>query len=244
MRVFAPDRIKNMMGRLGIAEDEPIQNSLVSRAIENAQGKIEGLNFDMRKYLLEYDDVTNHQRQTIYDRRRRLLYGGPIDVQEFLDRAFAELSWTAEEKTDWRRKIEARKADLGEEVFWSNAKRLALQVIDMYWVEHLEAIEYMRNSVRLRAYGQRDPLVEFKKEGLRLFKEMEAMIFASMIEMAGRLGQEVKSETVQLQAVKEGAEEITSRGQAISHPAGKKEVGRNDPCPCGSGKKYKKCHGA
>jgi len=116
-------------------------------------------------------------------------------------------------------------------------------VIDMYWVEHLEAIEYMRNSVRLRAYGQRDPLVEFKKEGLRLFKDMEAMIFASAIEMTSRLGQELKTENVSLQAVKEGAEEITATNQTNTNQAPKKEVGRNDPCPCGSGKKYKKCHG-
>lgn len=243
MRVFAPERIKNMMGRLGIAEDEPIQNSIVSRAIENAQGKIEGLNFDMRKYLLEYDDVTNHQRQTIYGRRRDLLYGGPAETKEFFDRAFAELNWTEEEKNNWRQKMAARQGELGEATFWTNARRVALQVIDMYWVEHLEAIEYMRSSVRLRAYGQRDPLVEFKKEGLRLFKDMEAMIFASTIEMASKLGQEVKSEIVQLQAIKEGAEEITGANQSATLST-KQEVGRNDPCPCGSGKKYKKCHGA
>ncbi|OJI07226.1 preprotein translocase subunit SecA [bacterium CG10_37_50] len=244
MRVFAPDRIKNMMGRLGIPEDEAIQNGIVSKAIESAQGKIEGLNFDMRKYLLEYDDVTNHQRQTIYERRRNLLYGeAKVAASAFLERAFSELNWTEEEKADWRQKIDARKKDLGEDTFWLNTRRLALQVIDMYWVEHLEAIEYMRNSVRLRAYGQRDPLVEFKKEGLRLFKDMEAMIFASAIEMTSRLGQELKTENVSLQAVKEGAEEITATNQTNTNQAPKKEVGRNDPCPCGSGKKYKKCHG-
>ena len=277
MRVFAPDRVKNMMGRLGILEDEPIQNMIVTRAIESAQAKIEGHNYDLRKYLLEYDDVTNHQRQTIYERRRQLLFGGEKEAREFIDKALSVVIWSAStegygetkpasakgygeappetnddsEKIDWPAKIAEREKTLGAEVYWENVRRTVLQVIDMFWVEHLEAIEYMRNSVRLRAYGQRDPLVEFKKEGLRLFKDMELAIFATTIEMASKIGAETaKEETVSLEAVKEGAENIlaNSKNNQVNKTGGDK-VGRNDPCPCGAKKpdgtplKYKHCHG-
>lgn len=240
MRVFASDRIKNMMGRFGIPEDEPIQNSFVSKALENAQGKIEGLNFDMRKHLLEYDDVTSHQRNTTYERRNKILLGGREAVDEYLSRVLMGISDEAE-RGKIEEQIKGRKQALGEEVFYENARRIILQVTDMFWVEHLEAIDYMRGSVRLRAYGQRDPLVEFKREGLSLFKNMELSVASAVIEHVLNLGAQVKEEKVALDEVHESASNITA-GANKAQAEGQK-IGRNDPCPCGSGKKYKKCHG-
>lgn len=205
MRVFAADTVKNMMGKMGIAEDEAIENRLINRSLESAQQKIEGLNFDARKHTLEYDDVLNFQRKTFYARRRNVL----------------------ENEKDER------------------VRQVKLQVYDMFWIEHLEAMDYLRSSVNLRAYGQRDPLVEYKKEGLRLFKEMEASIEQMIEENLAKLAetQSISNEqaNVQKQALK-----ITSETDSanISAPNSHKDLGRNDPCWCGSGKKYKKCHGA
>ena len=241
MRVFASDRIKSMMGRFGIPEDEPIENGFVSRALENAQGKIEGFHFDARKHLLEYDDVTSHQRNTIYERRNKILLGGKEAVDEYLARVLVGIADEAErEKTE--KQIADKKVALGEDVFYANARQIILQVIDLFWVEHLEAIDYMRGSVRLRAYGQRDPLVEFKREGLSLFKNMEISVMAAALEHILNLGTQIKEEKVALAEVHESASNITA-GANEAHEEGKK-VGRNDPCPCGSGKKYKKCCGA
>ncbi|MCC6290762.1 preprotein translocase subunit SecA [Candidatus Nomurabacteria bacterium] len=209
-RVFAAERIKGMMGRFGIPEDEPIEARLVSRAIEGAQGKIEGLNFDVRKHLLDYDNVLNHQRTTIYERRRRLLFGDIVFLDEWLLNSLPEAQVLDQEKK-------------------LLLCRAILQVIDLNWLEHLEAMEYMRSSVGLRAYGQRDPLVEYKREGLKMFKEMESNILEEIKRLLPNIGEGFKDEvTVPLATVASG------------NPT---EVGRNDLCPCGSGKKYKKCHG-
>ncbi len=134
MRVFGGDRIKGLMQRMNVAEDESIENKLITRSLENAQTKIEGHNFDSRKHILEYDDVLNIQRKAVYEKRREILMG---DMDEKL-------------------------------------KQIHLRTMDMFWVDHLEAMEYTRSSVNLRAYGQRDPLVEYKKEGIRLFKDMQS----------------------------------------------------------------------
>lgn len=247
MRVFGSERVKGMMGRFGIPEDEPIQNSFVSKTLEGAQGKIEGFNFDMRKHLLEYDDVVSHQRQTIYDRRNKILLGGKEEIDEFITKALEALPVTPEDKDQLLQGVTQKRQELGEEKFTSQARQTILQVIDMYWVEHLEAIDYMRGSVRLRAYGQRDPLVEFKKEGLSLFKDMELAIFGNVLELLAKIEGEIKTEEIKIKEVHDQAELIlnSSSAQASSTPAKSNEpkVGRNDPCPCGSGLKYKKCHG-
>ncbi len=240
MRVFASGAVKNLMGKLGIAEDEPIESRLVSKTIAGAQTKIEGYNFDLRKHLLEYDDVTNHQRLSIYDKRRKILFDDRPAIEEFLQKALGIIT-NEDEKKRLLDLIANKKAELSVETFWQNVRSIILQVIDMYWVEHLEAIEYMRNSVRLRAYGQRDPLVEFKREGLHLFKEMELAVNNSVLHLVENMaaGTGVKAEDqVALQEVKEGADIITA--ERHSNPSEKK-IGRNDPCPCGSGKKWKKC---
>ncbi len=167
MRVFATDTVKNMMGRLGIKEDEPIENRLITRGLENAQTRIEGFNFDARKSILQYDDVLSVQRNSVYDKRRKMLVGTVDDVKVVYDEMYEYA--TEEEKAG----IEERRKALGDERFYQIVREIILRTIDIFWVDHLELMDYTRSSVNLRAYGQRDPLVEYKKEGLRLFKEME-----------------------------------------------------------------------
>ena len=165
MRVFASDTIKRVMGTLKLPEDEPIHTSMITRALEKAQIRIEELNFDARKHVLAYDDVLNIQRTSVYARRRMLLAGDNESVEEEIRR----ISGSAPELES---ACNAKRAELGE-AFIPTVRRLLLQGIDFLWVEHLESMEYLRSSVSLRAYGQRDPLVEYKKEGLRLFRSME-----------------------------------------------------------------------
>lgn len=165
MRVFASDVIKRVMGTFKIPEDEPIYNSMITRSLEKAQTRIEELNFDARKHVLSYDDVLNIQRQSVYARRRALLSGDP-------ERIDSELQEIAAGDPGAVATIEAQRQALGDR-FYPSVRRLLLQVNDYLWVDHLEAMEYLRSSVNLRAYGQRDPLVEYKKEGLRLFLGME-----------------------------------------------------------------------
>jgi len=239
MRVFAADTVKRMMGRLGIPEDEPIQNSLISRSLETAQKKIEGFNFDARKHVLEYDNVLNIQRQSIYERRRRILLGSEGEVEE-------ELRNLVLSNEEMNTLIDGKKASLGEKEFLAIIRRLMLQSIDMLWVEHLEVMDYLRGSVNLRAYGQRDPLIEYRKEGSRLFKEMVAAIENTIVELLPGIGAGAfKQETVKLQEVHEQARLIGSGdGSDRSAPSSvrtEEKIGRNDPCPCGSGKKYKNC---
>ncbi|HEY4528070.1 MAG TPA: preprotein translocase subunit SecA, partial [Candidatus Paceibacterota bacterium] len=155
MRIFGSERVKNMMGKLGIAEDEPIEAKLVSKAIESAQEKIEGFNFDARKHVLEYDDVMNKQRKAIYDRRKKILFASAGGIKEIAKENLAE---GASEEI-----LKGKEPDL--------LRQLLLQTIDLLWIEHLEAMEYMRSSVRLRAYGQRDPLIEYKNEAIQLFRQ-------------------------------------------------------------------------
>jgi len=202
MRIFGGDRIKSLMTLLKVPEDEPIENKMISGAIESAQSKIEGMNFDLRKHILEYDDVMNKHREVIYKKRR-----------EFLT------------EKDWQSRIkgcEEKAKELGEN-FNQVARVIALRTLDMFWMNHLEEMEILRDSVRLRAYGQQDPLVEYKSEGHRMFQRMldtiESNIAQTMLKVS------LKPHIV---------------GFTKPH---NQEIGRNDPCPCGSGKKYKRCHG-
>ncbi len=247
MRVFASDMMKSMMGKLGVAEDEPIEHKLISRSLESAQEKIEGFNFDSRKHVLEFDDVINTQRRSVYARRRKLLLGSVDDVAAELDEIIGG------EGEDTAKTLEKKIADFGRDNFLNAVRIVLLQAVDMYWVEHLEVMDYTRSSVNLRAYGQRDPLVEYKKEGLRLFKEMTAAMQAQVIKVLPHIvptvgGVPADSETKNLKEVKENAQMIggqdgSSKSEAASPRRSEAEAGRNDPCPCGSGKKYKKCHG-
>ncbi len=243
MRVFASDMIKNMMGRFGIPEDQPIENKMVSRALEGAQEKIEGFNFDSRKHLLEYDNVMNHQRGVVYTRREKMLFG----EREYINALVEEIKLESEEA---KKEIEEKQKELGEEKFYEEFRKLALYTNDMLWLEHLEIMDYLRSSVGLRGYGQRDPLVEYKKEGLKLFKEMEISFRLNLsstikfIKGDSGLAHKEQTETVELH---ENPSVLSAGGVSKEADSTKTQVkvpvGRNDPCPCGSGKKYKKCHG-
>ncbi|MCX6819775.1 MAG: preprotein translocase subunit SecA [Candidatus Adlerbacteria bacterium] len=225
MRVFAPDSIKGLMGRFGIPEDEPIENSLVTRALESAQTKIEGFNFDARKHVLEFDNVLDRQRRAVYERRRKVLVGSLDEVEDVLK----ELAATSEEAVQL---LSKKEVEFGREEFLGTARNVVLQTLDMLWVEHLESMEYLRGSVNLRAYGQRDPLTEYRKEGTRMYKELEYMLAARVFEILDGLVKNAVQPTplptpvVTLSALPDGVAD---------------EVGRNDMCPCGSGKKYKNC---
>jgi len=242
MRVFASDTIKKMMGRFGIPEDEPIQNKLISRALENAQTKIEGFNFDARKHLLEFDSVLNRQRRSIYETRHGILLGERPTVESFLKE-------TKEMFPEVEEIIEKKKQEVGEALFYVIAGTVILRMVDMHWMEHLEAMDYLRSSVNLRAYGQRDPLVEYKKEGLQLFKDMKASLHHYVKEALPSIEKRYslkEKEASPIEGTIQTNESAITGNAPVQAPIVKDEekAGRNDPCPCGSGKKFKKCHGA
>jgi len=234
MRIFAVDAIKSMMGRFNIPEDEPIENKLITNSLEKAQEKIEGFNFDARKHVLEFDDVLNFQRGIIYSRRRKILLGGRLELEEYLSEAKEHL------EIDMKEKLEEKisRVALDTPGMLEILQRVILQTIDLFWVDHLEMMEYLRGSVNLRAYGQREPLVEYKKDGLRFFRDMEVSIARQVAEFVIALNLEAitafKATPIEVEAK---AVSDTSRSPVSQ----KVLVGRNDPCPCGSGKKYKKC---
>lgn len=254
MRIFASDTVKSLMGRIGLAEDEPIKNALISRSLEGAQTKIEGHNFDARKFILQFDDVMNFQRKTIYERRRAILVGNAATIFEYVDSIIAPEgaeglpSEEAEAATALRKTIHEKRQQIGESDFAEILRRLILQMIDMFWVEHLEAMDYLRGSVQLRAYGQRDPLTEYKKEGLHMFQMMEASVAAEILKLIPNIATPEKSSNLKSQISNpkftEGqVQPVVTRIKKDDQSESLPKVGRNDPCPCGSGKKYKACHG-
>ncbi len=239
MRVFASDMIKNMMKRLNIPEDEPIENRLITRSLETAQTRIEGFHFDSRKHTLEFDDVLNYQRKIIYDRRRKVLMGSAEEILGVLSEMVGVDELVQKE-------IELRKNELGIDAFAAGIRSLILQTIDTFWMDHLEMMDYLRGSVNLRAYGQRDPLVEYKKDGLRLFKEMEIAIAdtvsGAIAQVRAGMRVEEPAAGIEIHESTLDAPKNTPKMRNTGSPASNEDkVGRNDPCPCGSGKKYKKC---
>lgn len=230
MRVFASDMIKNMMGRFGIPEDEPIENKLVTRALESAQTKIEGFNFDSRKHVLEYDNVLDKQRRAIYARRRAVLVGSEDEVAQVL----SELAAGSVEAQEL---LVKKEAELGKETLLGVARNLVLRTLDLLWVEHLESMEYLRGSVNLRAYGQRDPLVEYRKEGTKLYKDMEMTLTGQVFEMVEKLTKEGLAQGNAAPGVAPAQRPAINLAQM----GREQEIGRNDPCPCGSEKKFKNC---
>lgn len=236
MRIFGSDRLKSMMGKLGIPEDQPVENRFISSSIEGAQAKIEGFHFDSRKHTLEYDNVMNHQRNVIYSRRRAMLSGDYEKIQGFLD----ELVVDYPKLTDV---IKEKREAVGDVTFFETVRRIVLYITDTLWVEHLETMEYTRSSVNLRAYGQREPLIEYKKEGLRLFKEMEVVFREQVSSLISTMN--IGTERSEEQVIEEKPSLILSSnegGDSTTKRVGEK-IGRNDPCYCGSGKKFKQCHG-
>ncbi len=226
MRIFGGDKIKGLMSALKVPEDEPIQAGMISGAIESAQSKIEGFNFDARKHLLEYDDVINKHREIIYKKRQAFLNNFQFSIFNFQSNSNVQSS-------NFKNELEKKKQELGEENFNQVCKFVSLKVLDTLWQEHLSYMDHVRDSVRLRAYGGRDPLVEYKNEGHRAFQQLLATIDQNIAEniLSARGGPAL------------GGKAIASTRQTGGVLGSKGKAGRNDPCPCGSGKKYKKCHG-
>ena len=239
MRIFGSDRIKSMMGKLGVPEDQPIENRFISNTLENAQAKIEGFHFDSRKHTLEYDNVMNHQRKIIYERRRIMLAGDFNEIENFLNSLTIDYPELPEV-------VKQKRSAVGDSLFFETVRRIALYTTDTLWVEHLETMEHTRSSVNLRAYGQREPLIEYKKEGLRLFREMEANFKEKVFSLINTINTDIRDNR-QTEVVEEKPELILSSSDGTDTPVTKRrespKIGRNDPCSCGSGKKYKHCHG-
>lgn len=309
MRIFASDRIGTMMKRLGMKEGEAIEHPWVTRAIENAQRKVEGRNFDVRKQLLEYDDVANDQRSVVYDQRNELLDEGDISetiiairedvinavISEYVPpQSLAELwdlkgleerlrgdfhmelslqQWLDEEEHFHEEVLRERILEalvkayqekeemVGPEVLRRFEKSIMLQSLDQHWKEHLAAMDHLRQGIHLRGYAQKNPQQEYKKEAFELFTEMlEALkldVVTVLSKVQVRAQEDVDAVDEQRKAADSAPREFrheqsgpaaeepeensdSGRGQPVRKGA---KVGRNEPCPCGSGKKYKHCHG-
>ena len=225
MRIFGGDRLKNLMQSFQIPDDQPIESKLVSRAIQEAQQKVEGLNFDIRKHLLDYDDILNKQRTNIYRRRQEILEADEKRFREIISELIADFlkkSGREEEIEKNNPKIEKLK-----NVLW--LKQPTLLVLDGFWTGHLEKLEALVESVRIRAYGQHDPLVEYRQESHLLFNSLVQSFEQWIFENIFRI------EESMTEAVLKAETEVKEKQF--------KNVGRNNPCPCGSGKKYKRCCG-
>lgn len=213
MRVFGGDRVKRLMGTFGIPEDQPIEMKMISKQLESAQTRIEGFHFDSRKQVLSYDNVLNQQRAVVYERRRKLLLHD-IDELATVEAEVIELEPSMKEV------ISTRKTELGEAAWQELFRRLALQMIDIVWVEHLEVMNYTRSSVNLRAYGQRDPLIEYRKEGLRLFREMQESVLHRIAELIPQ---------VQPEAVQKEEENLKNERERIARSGGTSERSTQQP---------------
>lgn len=245
IRVFGGDRLHNIMETLGVGDDDVIENKFISRAIEQAQSKIEGHHFDSRKYVLEYDDVINKHRTAIYKLRKEILFSK--------NNKELALGWLANYIEGAPEKYDQREKELGEENMRKIEKLVLLRVIDQFWMDHIEQLDHLRQSVQLRGYGQRDPLVEYKIEAHRLFQQLEEAIKAQFTDLIFKVELMQQPRTVRIEEqrpdIESSHKHIQTGQQVINEPAHRipspefANVGRNDPCPCGSGKKYKKCHG-
>lgn len=300
LRIFGSDRITGIMDKLGMEEDEPIEHNMISRAIENAQRKVEGHNFDIRKHLLEYDDVMNKQREVIYQQRRDVLDGDDVSgvvqdmMEDLVDDVAAEFSQDRLDPIEWdwdgfkgrmgelfhhvpewpeneleglthelfREKIhtfvqEAYKTQdevNGAETQRQLEKLILLQIVDSHWKDHLLSMDHLKEGIGLRGYGQKNPLNEYKREGFDLFGVMvetvKAQVVSSLMRVrivkedeVDRLEEERRRrrEKEQMRLSKGAAGEEPQPPQPIKRDGDK--VGRNAPCTCGSGKKYKRCCG-
>ena len=316
MRRFGGDKLINMMNTLGLPEDQPIQNKIISRTIENAQAKIEGFNFDIRKHVLEYDDVMNKQREVIYKKRQEVLktadlknevlgyisqemenlvsfhsteegeintremYDGVktiILVEDIVEKKLEEMknniAQNPAEKVSTmtqyligliKEAYNKKEQEIGEENMRNIERAIILQITDVNWMNHLDEMDYLRDGIGLRGYGQRDPLIEYKREAYHMFSQLLENIRSSVvrtifrISLAAPQSQESSKQNNlnysgggEVQQFSAAKDELGIRNQESGKKEEKKsspiinkdKVGRNDPCPCGSGKKYKKCHG-
>lgn len=240
MRIFGSERIKSMMSKLGVEEDQPIDNKFITNTLENAQAKVEGFHFDSRKHTLEYDNVLSHQRKIVYERRRTMLLGNHEELEKFLN------SLVEEYGSELEAVLKTKRSAMGENLFFETVRRISLYVNDTLWVEHLETMEHTKSSVNLRAYGQREPLIEYKKEGLILFRELEANYKKKVVSLINTINVDIKDEP-EVETVDNHPKLIlsTNGGEKTQEPTRRDspKIGRNDICSCGSGKKYKHCHG-
>src|SRR3990170_4376008 len=292
MRIFGSERIANLMDKLGMEEGTPIEHRMVTRAIEGAQKKVETHNFDIRKHLLEFDDVMNQQRGVIYGQRREILQGERLTeilfdmIEDLLDDMLAiycskdiypeEWDITAlneafsrmfsvgihEGEIDFanigleglreallekvRKAYSDKEVEFGSEVMRRIEKVVLLQVVDTQWKDHLLAMDHLKEGIGLRGYGQKDPLVEYKREGFEMFSDMITRIKSEAVERLFKI-QLVKEDPIpQRRPVMPQSIRLNRGESSAPKPVQKseKKVGRNDPCPCGSGKKHKKCCGA
>ncbi len=293
LRIFGGERITGIMEKLGMEDGEPIENKLISKAIENAQAKVEGHNFDIRKQLLEYDDVMNQQREVVYRQRREALNGKSLKpaIEEMIGDKAEEIAYgfTDEkahpEEWDWKGLKKAvfkqfnfrmdkidddtmdgltreglvqliadssltvyneKEAFVGSEEFRHLERIVMLQTVDNLWKDHLLSMDHLKEGIGLRGYAQQDPLIVYKKEGFELFQEMISRIKEETLGILYRIQISEPQNIADLQQPKE-QELVFSSGDepAKKNPVKRtqKKVGRNAPCPCGSGKKYKKCCG-
>ncbi len=228
MRIFGGDRIKSLMETMKIPEDQPIETGMISKAIESAQSKIEGMNFDARNHILEYDDVMNKHREVFYKKRKEVLERADKgELKEYVLEITKKAGFSEED-------YEKREKEMGSDNMRQVEKLVCLKVLDTFWIEHLENMGHLRDSVRLRAYGQQDPLIEYKKEGHRMFQHLLGTI----------------DSTIANNILKAEITKAPSRKKVgLPTEAQRAKVGRNDPCPCGAkhpdGRpiKYKHCHG-
>jgi len=304
LRIFGSERLSGLMQRLGMQEGEAIEHPWVTRAIENAQRKVEGRNFDIRKQLLEYDDVANDQRKVIYDQRNRLMEvddisesiqtirAGVVDsvinifippeslaeqwdirgLEENIDREFGlklpiqrwlkddasmdEARLRAQVLAEFETLHLAKTADTGADVMRHFEKAVMLQVLDSQWKDHLAAMDHLRQGIHLRGYAQKNPKEEYKREAFQLFSDMLDRIKHEVISLITRVQIRQEQDVEALEAQRQApsgvryehpsatggeTEAETAEIQTVTRHAPK--VGRNAPCPCGSGKKYKQCHG-
>ena len=302
MRIFGGEQISSLMGRLKLPEDQPIENPIIGRAIEQAQVKVEGFNFDIRKNLVEFDDVANQQREIIYKLRRRVLESENL-MDEVMDKLKEQteknllMSWPeGEAKPDYERltvglldivpfddasikrvkeelnkrtnkesvreltdKViddihQSREKQVGESVMRQVEKYAYLGAIDHHWIDHIDQIDDLREGVRLRAYGQRDPIVEFKNEAFQLFEGLIDRIDEELSRRIFRIGVAVPKTEIPLARAQENIDKTDLTGlaekktpeESVQQVSGSdepsKKLGRNDPCWCGSGKKWKRCH--
>jgi preprotein translocase subunit SecA len=290
LRIFGAERISSIMDRIGIEEDQPIEHRLISKAIENAQKRVEGQNFDIRKHLLEYDDVMNRQRQVIYEQRKRVLQGKQLwaDLEEMIQEIVADTipdyideklhpeDWNLKGLEDWVFKQFSLKLNPGkqgnlnraliEETIVSSVKDylknkekefgeplmnylmrvIMLQAIDNQWKDHLLAMDHLKEGIGLRGYGQKDPVREYQKEGYEMFMDMIRRIKEDTAEKLCFVRIQREEEVERMEG-RSRRQYVLSRGEDAKASATvkreKQKIGRNDPCPCGSGKKYKKCCG-
>jgi preprotein translocase subunit SecA len=292
MRIFAADRLSGLMQRIGMAEDEPIEHRLISKAIENAQSRVEAHNFSIRKNIIEYDDVMNQQREIIYRQRREALQGGNLKpavfdmIDDMLDSIIEQNTAEKTYAEDWnldglnkemlrifglqpnltvesledmdrealredllelaQQRYEAREQEFSEPIMRDLENYILLQTVDALWKDHLLNMDYLKEGIGLRSYGQQDPLVAYKREGHEMFQQMIDRVKEETLQKLFHIQIQREEQLQEMRAEQEdqpmfyGPAEGSPKQQAVRKDG---KVGRNDPCPCGSGKKYKKCHG-